>query len=145
MKPVCSAIAALTGATVLAVAAQAQERAEEWTQVPATERQWVESGLGPLLSPVAGNPTDGAHVTFFRFPSGGVLPTHTHDHSYVGVVVTGTMRHYLDGREADAKLLPVGSTWSMPASVEHVSECVDGAECIAVMIQDAAFDLEYVD
>lgn len=135
------AVVALTALFTQPLAAQ---DAADWTQMPASERPWMETELGPFVSPILGDMT-GEHVTFFRFPGGAVLPMHTHEHGYNGIVVAGVMRHYLRGHDAEAELLPAGSTWSFAGGVEHVSECVAGAECIAVMIQDGAFDLRYVE
>ena len=133
-------------ASVMSFAACAHaEPVTTWTQNPSTEIQWGESGLGPLVSPLIGNTMASEHVTYFRFPGGATLPMHTHEHGYTGIVVSGVMRHYVRGEEASARQLPAGSNWSMPGTVEHVSECLPGAECIAVMIQDGAFDLHYIE
>ncbi len=106
-----------------------------------TELQWMETPFGPFVSPVAGDMMSGEHITYFRFGAGMKTPLHTHAASYVGIVISGTARHWIPGKPETKKDLGPGSHWSMPAGEEHVSECLPGVECVMVVFQKGAFDL----
>ena len=110
------------------------------TNTPTSDLRWVETPIGPLASPVSGDFTKGAHITYLKFPSGAKTPLHTHSASYVGIVISGNARHTVKGVAETEKILPPGSHWFMPANVEHVSECVPGAECVMALIQNEKFD-----
>jgi quercetin dioxygenase-like cupin family protein len=96
--------------------------------------------LGPTASPVSGDFTKGAHVTYLKFAAGMKTPPHTHSADYVGIVLVGNGRHTVKGVAETDKILPAGSHWFMPANVEHVSECLPGAECIFALVQNDKFD-----
>lgn len=113
---------------------------KEATHTATSELIWQEAPFGPMVSPVHGNFAEGGHVTFIKFPPGMKTPLHTHTSSYVGVVISGTSKHWLPGRPETEKLLPPGSHWYIPATVEHVSECLPGVECVLVVYQDEKFD-----
>jgi len=84
--------------------------------------------------------TSGAHITYIKFPAGMTTPVHTQSADYVGIVITGSTRHWLPGKPETKKMLPPGSHWFIPANVEHVSECLPDAECIMAIYQQKAFD-----
>lgn len=109
---------------------------------PATELKWSESGIpgGVTISPVQGDISKGEHMTYVRFPAGTKVPTHVHNASYIGVVLSGNMRHPVKGKPETDLLLPAGSHWSIPANVEHETECLPGVECIALMYQKDRFE-----
>ncbi len=106
--------------------------------------QWVKTPFGPMASPVFGDFTKGTHVTYVKFPSGMKTPVHTHSHDYVGVVISGTTRHYIPGNPATKTLLRAGSHWFMPGKQPHISECVEGTECVIALYQSANFDFKPV-
>ncbi len=110
------------------------------SNTPTSDLPWVETPIGPMASPVSGDFTRGAHITYLRFPAGAKTPLHTHSADYVGIVLSGNTRHTVKGIAETQRLLPPGSHWFMPANVEHVSECVPGAECVMALIQDEKFD-----
>ena len=110
------------------------------TNVPVTELKWQETPIGVLASPVAGDFTMGGHVTYLKFPAGAKPPAHTHSADYTGIVLFGNMRHEVKGAPETQRSLPPGSYWSIPANVEHVSECLPGTECVAVLMQNEKFD-----
>ena len=126
--------------------ASAQEQeTHDATHTAVDEVQWGPTPFGPEASPVSGDFSTGAHVTYMRFTPGLKTTLHTHSHSYVGIVIKGTMRHWIPGFPETEKDLPAGSHWSMPADAEHVSECLDGAECVAAVIQDNFLDFMAVE
>ncbi len=110
------------------------------TQTPAQEIQWVKAPFGPEVSPVMGDFSSGQHVTLVRFAPGMKTPVHTHSHSYTGVVLSGTTRHYVPGQKDTEVELPAGSHWSIPGNQEHISECLGDEECVMVLYQSDKFD-----
>ncbi len=110
------------------------------SNTPTSDLQWVETPIGPMASPVSGDFTKGAHITYLRFPAGAKTPLHTHSADYVGIVISGNARHTVKGVPETKRILPPGSHWFMPANVEHVSECIPGAECVMALVQDEKFD-----
>ena len=110
------------------------------SNTPTSDLQWIETPIGPMASPVSGDFTKGAHITYLRFPAGAKTPLHTHSTDYVGIVLSGNTRHTVKGVAETNRILPPGSHWFMPANVEHVSECVPGAECVMALVQGEKFD-----
>ncbi|MEZ5307938.1 MAG: cupin domain-containing protein [Pyrinomonadaceae bacterium] len=114
------------------------------TFTPTTELKWHQSPIpgGVTISPVAGEIMKGEHVTYVRFPAGTKIPMHVHSTDYIGIVISGNMRHPVKGKPSTDVQLPPGSHWSIPAGLEHQTECLEGLECVAVMIQKDHFDYE---
>jgi len=106
----------------------------------ATELEWMDSGFGPLVSPVQGDFSSGGHVTYVKFSAGMVTPLHTHSHDYVGIVLTGVSMHWEPGKPETRKQLSAGAHWFMPANIQHVSECLPGVECIMALYQQKFMD-----
>ena len=139
---------ALLGFSVIILSCDANgqdQETHEATHTAANEVQWGPTPFGPEASPVSGDFSTGGHVTFMRIGAGIQTPLHVHSHSYVGIVVKGTMRHWLPGFPETEKDLPAGSHWSIPANAEHVSACLEGEDCIAAVIQDEFFDFTAVE
>ncbi|MBS1555028.1 MAG: DUF4437 domain-containing protein [Bacteroidetes bacterium] len=114
------------------------------TRTRTTELKWYDAGLGfgIQVSPVYGNLQKGEHSTYVKFPAGTTLPMHTHTDDYYGVVISGNLRHPIKGQPETNVSLPPGSHWSMPANVEHVTECEPGVECIVMLTQKKPFDFK---
>lgn len=110
------------------------------SNTPTSDLQWVATPIGPMASPVSADFTKGAHITYLKFPAGAKTPLHIHSAGYVGIVISGNARHTVKGVPQTEKILPPGSHWFMPANVEHVSECIPGAECVMALVQDEKFD-----
>ena len=110
------------------------------SNTPTLNLRWVETPIGPMASPVSGDFTTGAHITYLKFPAGMKTPPHTHSADYVGIVISGNTRHTVKGVPETERTLPPGSHWFMPANVEHVSECIQGTECVMALIQGEKFD-----
>ena len=110
------------------------------THTASTELRWMETPIGVFVSPISGDMTKGKHITYFRFAAGMATPVHAHAHSYVGIVLTGTARHWVPGQPETRTDLAPGAHWSMPAGQEHVSECLPGVDCIMAVVQEGAFD-----
>lgn len=110
------------------------------SNTPTSDLHWVATPIGPMASPVSADFTKGAHITYLKFPAGAKTPLHTHSAGYVGIVISGNTRHAVKGVPETERILPPGSHWFMPANVEHVSECISGAECVMALVQDEKFD-----
>ena len=132
---VCGFIAAMTGGAVTAVHA-----ADQATRTPLSDIKWTKSPLGVEVFGAFGDASKGPHITYIKFTPGQKTPVHTHSADYTGVVVAGTGRHYLPGKPETETELPVGSTWFMPANLEHISECMPGAACIFAVYQQGPND-----
>ena len=102
---------------------------------------WHEVAKGRALAAVKGDFKTSAHVKLIKFDAGIKTGPHMHTHGYVGVLLKGTARHYEPGKPETKTVLPVGSHWTIPAGVVHISECLEGSECIFVTQSDGAFDL----
>ena len=68
---------------------------------------------GIQMSVVAGDPKTGP-VTFFLKLGKGAAPIHWHTSDYSAVVVEGQTKHWLPGKEADAKAGGPGTAWFQP-------------------------------
>ncbi len=147
MRPL-PALTVLLGLIAIASSCDANgqdQGSHDATHTSINEVQWGPTSFGPEASPVSGDFSAGGHITYIRMEPGTKTPLHVHSHSYIGIVVEGTMRHWLPGFPETEKDLPAGSHWSIPGNAEHVSECLDGAGCIAVVFQDNFFDFTAVD
>ena len=136
-------VAIVSGCTSMGKQVDMPEQ-KEATYTRASDVAWANSDLGVKLFGVFGDSSKGPHITYVKFKAGQATPPHTHTGSYTGVILEGTGRHYLPGRPETKMDLPIGSTWFMPANVEHVSECMPGSECIFVVYQQGHFDFHPV-
>src|SRR5258707_11309267 len=66
----------------------------------------------PQVAFVAGDPATGPVA--FLLKSKGTTPAHYHTSDYWLVTLEGTTKHYVKGKEADAKENPPGTTWFQP-------------------------------
>ncbi len=140
LQVIIAFVIATLGVSVWAVTGFTSDNKAHYT--PTTELKWQESGIpgGVTISPIYGNIMKGEHLTFVKFPAGTKVPMHVHATDYVGVVVSGNMRHPVKGKPETNILLPPSSHWSIPANLEHETECLPGVECIALMYQKDQFD-----
>ena len=115
-------------------------QAESSSRTPASEVAWGPTPFGPEAAAVEGDFSTGQHVTLIRFSDGLITPAHTHTHDYVGIVISGTTRHFLPNDPSTRIELPAGSHWFIPGGLPHVSECISGSECVMALIQKDAFD-----
>jgi len=122
-----------------AIAGQ-KSRSDISAHVPTTELKWRQTQIGPEASPIQGDFTKGAHITYLKFPAGIKTPLHTHSADYVGIVIGGNMKHWTPGKPETEKKLPPGSHWFIPSKAKHISECLPGVECMLVIIQQQKFD-----
>ena len=115
------------------------------THTSSDEVQWGSTPFGPEAAMVSGEFSTGKHLTYIKFTAGMKTPMHIHTHGYIGIVISGTTKHWIPDEPTTQKILPAGSHWSIPAGVEHVSECLPGTECVMAIFQEQAFDFIPVD
>lgn len=132
------ALLALIGLTLPAVAGS--DDTEGTTRTTYGEMKWNEFPGGRAIADVVGHFKTGPHLKFVRFDAGVKTPAHTHSYGYTGIVVTGRARHYEPGNPSTQTILEPGSTWSINAGVPHISECLEGAECLFATQSDGPFD-----
>ena len=77
-------------ASVLGTASLAAGDKALSTHTATPELEWMELPFGAKATLVAGDSSQGWHVTYVKFDAGMKSMLHTHTHAYVGVVVTGT-------------------------------------------------------
>jgi len=104
--------------------------------------EWNEVAPGRALAAVKGDFKTGAHVKLIKFKAGVKTPPHKHSYSYVGVILSGQMRHFEPGKPETETILSAGSYYEIGAEVAHISECLKGSECVFVTQSDGAFDLK---
>lgn len=141
MKSLAAMLCAIAGLALVAETALAGDASK---RTAVEELKWSKTPFGPMASPVYGDFAKEGHVTYVKFPSGMKTPLHIHSHDYVGVVLSGTTRHYTPGKPKTETLLRAGSHWFMPGNQPHISECLDGEECIMALYQSANFDFKPV-
>ena len=108
----------------------------------ASDIEWHEVAPGRSLAAVKGDFKTGAHVKLIKFQAGVKTPSHKHSFSYVGVILSGNMRHFEPGKPETVTVLSTGSFYEIGAEVAHISECLPGSECVFVTQSDGAFDLK---
>ena len=127
------------GAAGFAIAKDAGGATKEMVIVPAGEAKFVAATpdpKGPQAAIVSGDPKTGPVAFFLR--TKGKAPTHWHTSDYWVVVLKGEVKHWLPGKEKDAKVLKAGTFWFQPGGDEktaHNDECLtaDGCESFLVM------------
>jgi len=137
---------ALYSAALLALIGLAQPAVAESDDTDGTTRTtydevtWNEFPGGRAIADVVGEFRTGPHLKFVRFDAGVKTPAHVHSFGYVGIVIQGRARHYEPGNPATETILEPGSTWSIGAGVPHISECLEGSECLFATQSEGAFD-----
>jgi quercetin dioxygenase-like cupin family protein len=89
-----------------------------------------------------GNSKQRAHGTLTLFPPDLAEPLHRHSHTFNVLVMAGTLRFTIDGR--DSPDLGAGSFVTIAPGVPHSAHCLPGPSCEVYVEQDAALDVELV-
>jgi hypothetical protein len=89
---------------------------------------------------LSGDPRVGPVAFLMKFPKGR-LPMHYHSSDYYALIVDGKMKHWLPGKEAEAKENPPGTFWFQPGGADgvHDDECVSQS-CTLYVYMDGKFD-----
>src|SRR5262245_38299386 len=76
-------------------------KAKKQFDLPSADMKWDEvfpgTPNGPMISTVQGNRNKGAHISLMKLPAGMVSPQHTHTQDVNGIVLSGTVMHWMDG------------------------------------------------
>lgn len=97
--------------------------------IEAKDMKWtaVEGFQGVQTAVVEGDATKGAHHAYMKFDSGFAAPLHHHTSDHYVTVITGTVLLNVDGVE---HRLPAGSYFAFKNKKQHITTCVQGAECL---------------
>ena len=90
---------------------------------------------GIQMAVLSGDPKTGPVAFFLKLPK-GPAPLHWHTSDYYAFTVEGTTRHWLPGKEAEAKPNPAGTFWFQPGGPTgaHGDECVSDSCTIFVQM-----------
>jgi quercetin dioxygenase-like cupin family protein len=93
-----------------------------------------------------GNMPFGAHGSFGDFSAASAAPDHIHSETYYGVVISGLLKNPFgempNNDIGNAKELPAGSFWSVPANATHTTACEGVANCVFYFHSRGAFDFD---
>lgn len=105
------------------------------TMTAANQMEWRERRPGSPVKMVLlwGDPQKGDSAMLLKFPAGFVVPTHAHTGDYLGMNLTGTWRHSIEGGEE--RDLPPGSYVFQPGMRMHGDACVGSEECVLFIDQ----------
>ena len=99
---------------------------------------------GPQAAPLAGDPKTGPYAFLLKLPR-GVLPNHWHSSDYYALTIEGESKHWVLGKEAEAKSLPPGTFWFQPGGVtgQHGDDCLSNT-CLDFIFMPGKFDVTMV-
>jgi len=96
---------------------------------------------GIQMAVLSGDPKTGPVAFLLKLPK-GPAPIHWHSSDYYAWTVEGNTRHWLPGKDADAKSNPPGTFWFQPggsAAAAHGDECLSDS-CTAYIMMPGKFD-----
>jgi hypothetical protein len=97
---------------------------------------------GVEIAALSGDPKTGPAAFELKLPKGRPAPVHWHSSDYYLWTVDGVIKHWLPGKEADAKPNPPGTFWFQPGGVTgaHGDECLSDS-CTVFMYMLGKFDV----
>jgi hypothetical protein len=96
---------------------------------------------GIQMAVLSGDPKTGPVAFLLKLPK-GPAPLHWHSSDYYAFTVEGNTRHWLPGKDADAKSNPPHSFWFQPggsAAAAHGDECLSDS-CTIYIYMPGKFD-----
>jgi len=95
---------------------------------------------GLQMAVLSGDPMTGPVAFFLKIPK-GAAPLHWHSSDYYALTVEGNTRHWLPGKDAEAKSNPPGTFWFQPGGPTgpHGDECLSDS-CIVFIQMPGKFD-----
>lgn len=95
---------------------------------------------GIQMAVLSGDPKTGPAAFELKLPK-GPAPIHWHSSDYYAVTLDGNTRHWLPGKEADARSNPPGTFWFQPggATGPHGDECLSDS-CTVFIFMPGKFD-----
>jgi hypothetical protein len=101
---------------------------------------------GIQMAVLSGDPRTGPTAFLLKLPK-GPAPLHWHSSDYYAWTVEGNTRHWLPGKDAEAKPNPPGTFWLQPggsAAGAHGDECLSDS-CTIYIQMPGKFDFTLVD
>jgi hypothetical protein len=127
----------------------AQADKKEFSIIPAGTAKFTPADpkmpQGPQVAIVSGDPKTGPVSLLLKVPK-GPSPTHWHTSDYSAVLIEGKAKHWLPGKEKDAKENGPGTAWFQPgggAATAHVDECMTDS-CTIFISMPKKFDFTAV-
>jgi Domain of unknown function (DUF4437) len=131
------------------VYAKGDAKKAEYTMVPAGSAKWnpidPKQPKGGQVAFISGDPMTGPVTLMLKLPK-GPSPMHWHSSDYSAVIIEGTAKHWLPGKEADAKANGPGTAWFQPggsAATMHGDECTSDS-CTIFIVMPGKFDMTAV-
>jgi hypothetical protein len=89
---------------------------------------------------LSGDPRTGPVAFLLKIPK-GAAPIHWHSSDYYAFTIEGNTKHWLPGKEADARSNPPGTFWFQPggATGPHGDECLSDS-CTIFIFMPGKFD-----
>ena len=133
------AIGGIGGVTV------AKTAKPEYTLVAAGSSKFApvdpKNPAGIQMAVLSGDPKTGPTAFLLKLPK-GAAPIHWHTANYWAVTVEGQTKHWLPGKEKDAKASGPGTAWYQPGGSDataHGDECMSDS-CTVFVYMDKQFD-----
>jgi hypothetical protein len=101
---------------------------------------------GIQMAVLSGDPKAGPTAFLLKLPK-GPAPLHWHSSDYYAWSVEGNTRHWLPGKDAEAKPNPPGTFWFQPggsAAAAHGDECLSDS-CTLLIQMPGKFDFTPAD
>jgi len=96
---------------------------------------------GIQMAVLSGEPKVGPSAFLLKLPK-GPAPIHWHTSDYYAFSIEGNTKHWLPGKEAEAKSNPPGTFWFQPgggAATAHGDECLSDS-CLLFIQMPSKFD-----
>jgi hypothetical protein len=135
---------ALALAVSLAGVSTVQADAKKYNIVIAGDQKYSpvdpKNEKGLQMAVVSGDPKTGPVSFYLKLPK-GPAPIHYHTSDYTAVVLEGKTKHWLPGKEAEAKEGGAGTAWFQPggATGAHGDECLSDT-CVIFIVMPKKFD-----
>ena len=99
---------------------------------------------GIQMAVLSGDPKTGPVAFFLKLPK-GPAPIHWHSSDYYALTVEGNTKHWLPGKDAEAKSNPPGTFWFQPGGPTgpHGDECLSDS-CVIFVQMPGKFDFTAV-
>lgn len=121
----------------------------EYTLVPAGSAKLApldpKNPSGIQLALLSGDAKTGPMAFLLKVPK-GPAPIHWHQSDYYALTIEGNTKHWLPGKEADAKPNPPGTFWFQPggsAATAHGDECLSDS-CTLFLYMPGKFEFTVV-
>ncbi len=142
---VSAIVATAFGLGIVGGATYAKQAKMEYAMVPAGTAKFApldpKQPNGLQVAVLSGDIKTGPAAFFLKLPK-GPAPMHWHSSDYYALTVEGQSKHWLPGKEADAKPTAIGTFWAQPggsAATTHGDECLTDS-CTLFIYMPGKFD-----